>query len=231
MKEIDFLPQWYRDKRKSLSRYRIQYLGLVCLAIVMAGWTVSMVHAISTARAQLRDLQSNATTAAAATEYQNMKKEFDRLHKEGALLSTVDQHLQVSAVLGEFGVLSGENVKLSRMSVVAERLGGKDTAQQAQANSIRAVRDVTASKTGTWEGDIRFKVSITGIAADATCVAELVGRLERSPWFAAVTPSYCKNGTVSEHNVSEFEITCYINNYSAGRKPATAALGGREEAR
>jgi hypothetical protein len=229
MKEIDFLPQWYRDKRRSQSRYRIQYLGLGCLAIVMVAWTISMIHTISTARSQVAAARTGSAAGAANMEYQGMKVEFDKLHGQNALLSTIDQHLKTSAVMAEFSLLAGDNVKLSRLGIDAEKFKQKEPAAQLPANSIRAVRDVMTDKSGPWEGDIRFKVTIVGIAADATCVAELIGRLERSPWFTAVTPSYCKNGTVGERTVSEFEITCFINNYSEGRKPVTAAVSGRQE--
>lgn len=223
MKEIDFLPGWYKDKRQSQSRYRIQYAGLAMLVAAMATWTVMTVSRISTAHKELEAAQERTAAATMSSEYQKMKAEFERLNKQNATLLGIGQHLKASAVLGEFSVIAGENIKLSRMSLVAERFRQAEAAAMP-TNAIRAVRDTMAGKSGSWEGDIRFKVTFTGIATDSTCVAELVGRLERSPWFAAVTPSYCKNGTVGEHTVSEFEITCYVNNYTEGRKPATAGL-------
>jgi hypothetical protein len=83
---------------------------------------------------------------------------------------------------------------------------------------------------GDWSGDFRFKVVITGMAVDAGCVADLICRLEDSPYFCLVYPSFSKSGQVSGHKdkpaigkggkqpmenyqVSEFEINCYLANY------------------
>jgi hypothetical protein len=35
MKEIDFLPEWYRDGKRRESHYRTQYLAIGCLFAVM----------------------------------------------------------------------------------------------------------------------------------------------------------------------------------------------------
>jgi hypothetical protein len=229
MKEIDFLPQWYRDKRRSQSRYRTQYVGIACLVLVMAAWTVSTINTMSAARATLNATRTATTATGGNSEYQSMKADFDQLHKHTALLSTIDQHLKISGLLGEFSLLAGESVKLSRLSIASEKLRQKDSANQLPSNTIRAVRDVMTDKSGPYQGNIRYKVTIVGIAADGTCVAGLIGRLEGSPWFSQVTPSYCKNGVVDGHTVSEFEITCYINNYTESRRTMTAAAGGEDK--
>jgi hypothetical protein len=226
MKEIDFLPKWYRDKRRRQTRYRIQYLGLACLVTAMTAWTVATVHSISRARAALSDAGVPAAQAPATQEYQSMKAEFARLHTDASMLVKVDPHVKTSGLLAEFSYLAGDNIKLSRLTITAEKLARKEESQQLPSNTIRAVRDAMVDKSGPYIGDIRYKVVVVGIAADATCVAQLIGRLEKSPWFAGVTPSYCKSGAIGEHPVSEFEITCYVNNYSESRRPVTASAAG-----
>jgi hypothetical protein len=221
MKEIDFLPQWYRDNRRRQGAYRIQYVGMACLLVFMGVWTAVTIHSISKASARLADMRAAATAATATKEYTGMKVEFDTLHSQSALLSRIDPHLRISGILGELAFLSGDKIKFIRLNIQAEKVPQKSQVADAPANTIRAVREAMADKSGPYEGDIRFKVTMSGIAADATCVAQLIRRLEQSSWFSMVTPSFCKNSTVGERVVSEFEITCHIANYTEG-KPASA---------
>ena len=86
------------------------------------------------------------------------------------------------------------------------------------------------ASSGKLPGDVRFKVEISGIAADAGDVAELICKLEDSPYFCQVYPSFSRNsrikaGTVpwlgsdssytadDSYQISEFEIGCYLANY------------------
>jgi hypothetical protein len=221
MKEIDFLPQWYKDKRRRQGHYRAQYLGLASLLIVMAAWTAVTTHSICKEQDRLDGMTTGVTGTAAAQEFAKMKNDFETLHVHTALLSRIDQHVRISGLLGELSAISGNQVKFSRLYVQAEKQPQQDSAAQLPSNTIRAVRDVMTDKTGPYDGDIRFKVTIAGIASDATYVAGLIRRLEQSAWFFKVTPSFCKNSTVSEHVVSEFEIICYIANYTETRTTAT----------
>jgi len=70
-------------------------------------------------------------------------------------------------------------------------------------------------------GNVRFKVVIKGIALNASDVAELICRLEDSPYFCQVVPSFSRNiktktgsgPDAMSNQVSEFEISCYLSNY------------------
>jgi len=62
---------------------------------------------------------------------------------------------------------------------------------------------------------------ISGVAADASNVAELLCRLEDSPYFQLVYPSFSRNRNIKtgtnlageNYQASEFEISCYLANY------------------
>ncbi len=217
MKEIDFLPQWYRDKRRREGHFRIQYLGLVCLLVVMLVWTISMAHAISAANRKLAALQDGRSAGNTVGLFQQMRSEMDMLRSQEAVLAKIDQHLNISAAIAELSYISGSRIKFQRIAFSAEKFPQKSQAD-LPANTIRAVREAMVDKSGPYEGDIRFKITLRGIASDATQVASLIRRLEDSPWFFKVIPAYCRNGTISQYTVSEFEITCYVANYSEERK-------------
>jgi hypothetical protein len=89
-------------------------------------------------------------------------------------------------------------------------------------------------------GDVRFKVVIGGVAADASDVAALICSLEDSPYFYQVVPSFSRTAVITQtgnssfHSkinnenskgivqqnkgnnqiqISEFEISSYLANY------------------
>jgi len=53
MKEIDFLPTWYRSSRRRQISYRTQYAGLVGIFVVMMVWNFIATHLLSKATAKL----------------------------------------------------------------------------------------------------------------------------------------------------------------------------------
>jgi hypothetical protein len=107
---------------------------------------------------------------------------------------------------------------------------------------IRAVQSDSVARGELPMGDVRFKVLISGVAADASDVAALICKLENSPYFCQVVLSFSRNTDIDvrksdtlrlqkdytqelsstrrdEHKtegsvrVSNFEINCYLANY------------------
>ena len=63
MKEIDFLPEWYKsDKRRQVS-YRTQYIAISSVFAVMMLWGFISTRSISKARAQIAHLATKQTQA------------------------------------------------------------------------------------------------------------------------------------------------------------------------
>jgi len=53
MKEIDFLPAWYKSGKRRQISYRTQYAGLVGISVVMMVWNFIATHSLSKATAKL----------------------------------------------------------------------------------------------------------------------------------------------------------------------------------
>ena len=53
MKEIDFLPEWYRSGRQRQMRYRTQYIALGGIFAVMMVWNLVCICSLSSAKTQL----------------------------------------------------------------------------------------------------------------------------------------------------------------------------------
>ncbi len=256
MKEIDFLPQWYKSGRQRQFSYRTQYVALAGIFVVMVVWNFITAHSISRAGAELTQMQaSQAGAEGASAKLARVKGELADLQKKVKYIEEIDSRIDVASVLAEMSFLIDERIVLSKIQFIAERFEDK---QQATPGSGFAVRVAEASMRGKGSlplGDVRFKVVINGIAADAGDVAALVCKLEDSPYFCNVIPLFSRNKQVQRgansaerglrgeslglsynrnvsksadiFQVSGFEISCYLANYRArlGEGPAVAPEG------
>ena len=225
MKEIDFLPEWYRNSERRQVGYRTQYFALAGMFVVMLAWNFVSINSISKVTAELAQMASRQAEAQrAAKEFTSIKNKVKHLQEQMRVIEEIDSRIDVASVLAEISFLIDEKIVLSKVELVAEKFLNK---QQNQPNSGSAVRVAKANFSNEQElplGDVRFKVVISGIASDASDIAELVCKLEDSPYFCLVYPSFSRNRTIetldklkiptkSGLRVSEFEISCYLANY------------------
>jgi hypothetical protein len=135
-----------------------------------------------------------------------------------------------------------EDVVLNKVEFIAEEFADKAKRPQRTGAVVRAVRAMSGQQRDLPLGNVRFKVVIAGVAADASDVAALICKLEDSPYFCQVVPSFSRNaemeieiapsfrtdtdtgartlstkdsvrGAGEKIQVSEFEINCYLANY------------------
>jgi Tfp pilus assembly protein PilN len=235
MKEIDFLPQWYKNDKRQQFSYRTQYVALAGIFVVMVVWNFTAAYSISRAKAgiaQMATKQAEAERTLAKME--GIKSEVTYLRRKVKSIEEIDSKIDVAGVLAEMSFLIDERVVLGKVRFIAEKFEDK---QQAESNVISAVRvaGIKINDRGKLPvGSVRFKVLISGVAADASDVADLVCKLEESPYFCNVIPLFSRNKQVQRGNnparrnlnsdenvsyseesfrVSEFEISCYLANY------------------
>jgi hypothetical protein len=245
MKEIDFLPEWYKSGKRRQAGYRTQYVALGGIFIVMMVWNFVATRSISRAKAQLA--QTAATQVQAentSREFAILKTEIMSLQKKAGAIERIDSRIDVASVLAEMSFLIDKKISLSKIEFIAEPVMGGADRQGAQLNNSSVVRAVLSkfNEKDVPLGGVRFKVVICGIAADAGDVASLICKLEDSPYFCQVVPSFSRNARVKAANypllayradagekteyaerdvrkpgtgvpVSEFEISCYLANY------------------
>jgi len=216
MKEIDLLPEWYKSGRRRQISYRSQYLALGCIFVAMMVWNFTTAGAISKASARGRQhIERKSESESASQEFARLKNEVAVLQQKADVLEKVDSRIDIADVLAELSFLVGEKIVLSRAEIVAEMI-------KSEKHEARNV--VRGAGYGTQDagllGDVRFKVVIGGVAAEASEVAQLVCRLEESPYFCLVYPSFSRNRQIKTglsklqmSSVSEFEISCYLANY------------------
>ena len=245
MKDIDFLPEWYKSGRRREVSYRTQYMALGGIFLVMAVWSFTASRSISKARAEFADMATMHMKAESVSkDLAVLKNEFAGLQKKIESMGEIDSRIDVASVLAEMSFLIQDDTVLSKVEFVAEKFPKeqKDKASVGTGAVVRAVRVSSRQEQQVPLGNVRFRVVIAGVAANAGDVADLILRLEQSPYFFRVVPAYSRSaeleiksaaspGTArdavtrtSERSggitdarktleVSEFEINCYLANY------------------
>ncbi len=230
MKEIDFLPEWYKDSKRRQVSLRRQYIALGAIFAVMMTWNMIATYSVSRATVKLAKAEAGRAKAeSTSVEFNKIKNQVVQLQKKAKVINEIDSKIDVAGILGEISFLIGERIVLSKVEFTAERFSAMQKSK-AQSNSVVKIAGYKSVKKQDQPlGDVRFKVVIGGIAADASDVASLICKLEDSPYFRQVYPSFSRNtkiktagtlyaDTASEGSeeglwVSEFEISCYMANY------------------
>jgi len=222
MKEIDFLPEWYKSGRRRQVSYRTQYVALGGVLVVMVVWSMVSANSISRATAGLaKDAVRQAEAAGAAQEFVRIKSEVTQLQKKAESIKEIDSKIDVAGVLAEMSFLIDEKMVLRKVGFFGERFTDEQEGKPKRDSAVRAAGGNFSGKETRPLGDIRFRVVVSGVASDASSAAGLICKLEDSPYFCQVVPSFSRNkkmkvgtGLAGENfQVSEFEISCYLANY------------------
>ena len=219
MREIDFLPKWYTSGRRRQISYRTQCVALGGVFVVMMVWSFVATRSISKATTELAEgTAGQVEVESASREFAAVKSEVTRLQEKVKSIEEIDSKIDVASVLAEVSFLIDEKIVLDKVEFGAERFAGKQEGRPGGGSAVRAARAEFGGKGAPLLGDVRFKVVIGGVAADAGNVAALICKLEDSPYFCQVYPSFSRNKKIKvrageDLQVSEFEISCYLANY------------------
>jgi len=230
MKEFDFLPKWYKSGRQRQVSYRTQLIGLAGILGLMVVWSFAATRSISKATAALAEADSKASAAESISrEFSRIKSDVTELQKKTKSIEEINSKIDVAGVLAEISFLVGKKIVLSRVEFKSERFPDRQGRKLNGGSAVRAAGGNFAAKGALPLGDVRFRVVISGVAANAGDVAEFICRLEDSPYFRQVYPSFSRNGKINSvrnpagrisdrtrenYQVSEFEISCYLANYT-----------------
>lgn len=221
MKDIDFLPEWYKSGRQRQISYRAQALGMGGVLLIMIVWNFVATHSISKAGAEIERRKAiQAKAEAVSREFAEIKSEVAGLKKKVKFMEEMDSKIDVSSVLAEMSYLISNNIVLSKVEFDAEKfvVSQPSKASGRSNTAVKAVGRNIAEKGELLLSDVRFKVLISGVATNAGDIAELICKFEESPYFCQVYPLFSRNRemkltTKKNFQVSEFEISCYLANY------------------
>ena len=219
MKEIDLLPEWYKKGRKRQNSYHAQYVILCLIFLVLlvfkfiAGVSVSNAHArFNAGKTELE--QSQITSS----QFEQINGQLQDLKKKADLMEKIDPKIDVVAVIAEISFLIEKEIVLTKVEFKAEQLANNTNTDTQRR---RSGRRQNSKKEAIALGDVRFKIKISGVAANSLDVGDFARNMENSPYFFQVIPLFSRNKEVKPgtsisrdgHQISEFEINCYLANY------------------
>lgn len=237
MKEIDFLPEWYKESRRRQVHMRRQYAALALIFLGMMTYNVTVTHKTAQATAELARFEDERVRAETMlSEFNLTAKALSDVQTRADLINRIDSKIDVAALLAEMSHVIADTVVLSRVECISQPLPGQSQDGALGGSGVRTADQGTSAANRVLLGDTRFKIILAGVAATPADVAALVCRLDDSVYFREVYPSYSRNTevTVPARNArtqtaapggnpsaqktdtiqtSEFEITCYLANY------------------
>lgn len=246
MKEIDFIPEWYKTGRRRQLSYRTQYVALGGMFVVMMAWNFISIRSLSKASAELVQMAPRQSQAQSVSrEFKKVQSKLADLQKKTRLIEQIASKIDVASVLAEMSFLIDDKIVLSKVEFTAEKFGATPQSGPTSTSVVRVASGGFGGKQVPPLGKVRFQIVINGVASDPSNVAELICRLEDSPYFCLVRPSFSRYKTISsdggstansdiktarisgpmkadaeptakKHQVSEFEISCYLANYRQG---------------
>jgi len=208
MKEIDFLPEWYKQGCLQQKKHREFYIALGLIVFIMAAWSIFANGRVVVVKARNTTLRNaKLIQERSETEYNQADGECRQLKSRCKILDSVKSHIVVSNVIAELTHLLDGGIILKKLEIKAEPIG-----EQSGKTGIKVIS--TAGGRTTPSGKkVRFRITLAGLAADAAQVAEVINRLEQSDYFFQIVPGFSRNTTTGQYQASEFEITCYLANY------------------
>ena len=237
MKEIDFLPEWYKEGRRRQVHMRRQYAALALIFVGMMTYNLTVTHKTAQATAELARFEEERVQAETMlNEFNLIAKALSDVQTKANLIQRIDSKIDVAALLAEMSHVIAETVILSRVECISEPLPGQSQGSTPGGLGVRTADRAASAAKRVSLGDTRFKIVLAGVAATPADVAALVCRLDDSIYFREVYPSYSRTTEVSVPardagtqktapggnptaqktetiETSEFEITCYLANY------------------
>jgi len=220
MREIDLLPQWYRTNRRRQIRYRTEYVGLGLLVAMMGIWNFVASNSLTEALAKVEQMAPKVAEAeAVSAQLAEVREKLGLVQQRARTLEDIDSRIDVAAVLAELSFLAGRNVVLSEVDFQAESFNPAKHAAGPASSAVRS-KDPLGEKIEPL-GKLIWRLTIKGVASEASDVYALTVRLEDSPYFNHVYPDFTRDRQMipaaafadSSARLSCFEIGCDLANY------------------
>ncbi len=227
MKDLDFLPEWYKDRRRRHSMVRRQYIALAAIFLGMMTFNLTAMHRATRVAADLtRHADRQMSAEAVVHEFDRVTKELSQMKTKADLIHRIDTRFDVAAILAEISHVVDESVVLSRIDLIAEPIARAENPGRGKGAKGRGA--AKSEEPPMPLGDAKLRIVLGGVSLDSVSVTNLVCRLDESPYFQRVTPTLYDKVKVplqppsgaagvkaSEMlDVTSFEITCYLANYA-----------------
>ena len=201
MKEIDFIPDWYRANRRRRRDLAVRATCLAVLAVAMIAASAGRYAQTAAAREDLAQLQASFESQEDVIHGLSVLEL--RLAELGAsrqLVSDVAGGAPMHGVLAELSHLMPDATTLTELRVAqGRRIADARPAAHEDPDSAAPAPD---DRDGTLE--------ITGWAVSDINVGSLMSNMARSPLLHDVRLRYSKPAVVNGRQAREFRLTCRL---------------------
>jgi len=213
MKEIDFIPEWYKANQNRKRRYHRQYVMLGSLLVIMVAWSFVIGSHIKQVHADVQAMQTMYENGQLKVdEAMVLESEIAVLKQQVGLLEDAMPRTTISTILAELSWLVRDAIVISKVSLMNEPIERLDE-QHVETAGVVQIGTASQDKDTVKPRPIRTRIVLTGIAARGAEAAALIARLEESEYFEQVTPVYTRGKTIKNKDVTEFEINAVIADY------------------
>ena len=214
MREIDFIPEWYRTDRVRKRRYARQYTLIGSLFLLMMVWSFIVGGHVDRVAAEVQQLQTDLEkTVNRAEQVAVLQDEITGMKEKMALLDRIKPRTQLTAILGEIAYLMRENIILSKLLIKNEPIKGSNENTTASRVVVQVEKTKKDQDAVAPPSPCRLKIVLAGIAAQQSDAASLIAQLEETPYFEQVALVFSKPKTINQQDVTEFEIQCTVADY------------------
>ena len=214
MREIDFIPEWYRTDRVRKRKYVRQYTLIGSLFLLMMVWSFIVGGHVDRVAAEVQQLQTDLEkTVNRAEQVAVLQDEITVMKEKMALLNRIKPRTQLTAILGEIAYLMRENIILSKLLIKNEPIKGSNENTTASRVVVQVEKTKKDQDAVAPPSPCRLKIVLAGIAAQQSDAASLIAQLEETPYFEQVALVFSKPKTINQQDVTEFEIQCTVADY------------------
>lgn len=194
MRELDFLPKWYRQQRRHRRLVVAQGWATVLFGFALSTWVGVVQQNISSSRSALRSLQNQLSQShSQVVEMAKLEERRRVWASQEAMLNKLGLHVEAARLIRALDAAMPQPVSLVSLKV--------DTLQQRAtlAKLVEAGQPPPVER--------KLRVTIEGMSPSEAQLASFMTQLSSVPFFEQVSTSYVKESQESGHVLRAFEIT------------------------
>ena len=207
MRNIDFLPEWYRaDRRRRDSRLTRMWLGIIGLAALFV-WFAAGRSGVNEAEEQLAHLRGqNLTVQAGLGIIDQLRGEQTLLLEKHKLARQLTPRISCVETLVRLAELIPPRVAVQHLELKNRQ---EKSLKAKSLASVAARSSQSKADSGSQEQseNQELHVSLVGLAPSEMDVAVLVGQLSGRHEFYGVSLEYCNAMRIEDHEGCTFKLS------------------------
>lgn len=197
MRELEFLPSWYRQTRRRKRIVAIEGWTFFTLIVCLGSWLFITEQRIGSREVTLGALQHNVdqihTEKKMLDEQINLRQQ---LQTREELIASLGYPVEMTRLLHTL-----ESVMPREMTIIDLDCSTKE--QVKQVTSVAAVKPADKQR----QTERRLEVRLQGVTPSDVDLANFVGALTKMSFFQQVNVGYARDKIDAGHVLREFEVT------------------------